>query len=453
MQLQSLVAELEYTGNIESVNQPILGIAQHCEHVQTSYIFVALLGATTHGNAFISEAIARGAVAILTDTPVEQSYHVPVVHVPELNTHLPLILKRMYPEATNREIIAVTGTNGKTTVAHFCATAFDYLGHTTQVIGTLTHARTTPDICSLYQILHTSKADYILLEVSSHALMQGRTRGLMFRLAIWTNLSPEHLDYHGTMEHYLAAKLRICTQSHYGIFNRDDEYYNSFASRLKHDSYGLEDITLTPKPFGYVCNLAQTLFEVNVLGEHNIRNMLAVFTALGQLGYTVLERARALMELTTPEGRMNNVGLAYSREYDIFVDYAHTPDALYQSIMTLQEHTSKPITLVFGCGGDRDTSKRDKMGNIASEYADRIILTNDNPRTEDPEAIISDIASGIKETYEVILDRELAIHAALEDRNTHVILLAGKGHETLQIIGSECIPSNDTAIVANYLTK
>jgi UDP-N-acetylmuramoyl-L-alanyl-D-glutamate--2,6-diaminopimelate ligase len=436
------------------------------QQVQQGDVFVALQGGMCHGAEFAADAIANGATTIISDKALDITLppEVTLTIDEHIADTLHLLADKYYPNAKKQKIIAITGTNGKTSVASFISQILDNFNVKNQIIGTLTHALTTPDIFSLYQTLHNFDGEYSILEVSSHALTQGRTKGLEFELAIWTNLSQDHLDYHHTMEAYGNAKLQICKQAKFGIFNADDEFYTHFRDKLPHNTYSLNDIKTTVKEFGFLCNIDNILFEVNLLGAFNIYNILATYQAVLKLGFDKLAIIQNIANLQHPPGRMQKIA-----NETIWVDFAHTPDGLKNALQTLKNHyPTHNITVVFGCGGNRDTDKRAKMGKVAGELANRIILTNDNPRDENPEDIINDIISGTQKEVQVILDRKLAIQAAISginaDDEVHTrtnrvrkittnecVLIAGKGAENYQIIDGEQLPFNDVEVVQGLL--
>ena len=437
-------------------------ISLNSKTITSGATFVAIAGDNHHGADFVTDAINNGAKAIISDKKITAS--VPVVVDENLANNLDKLANEYYPLAKNQKIIAITGTNGKTSVASFLSQTLSGLGVKNQIIGTLTSDLTTPDIFSLYQKLHTFDGEYSILEVSSHALIQQRTKGLEFEIAIWTNLTQDHLDYHHSMEEYAQAKLLITNQAKFGIFNADSKFYPQFAAKLSHDSYSLEDIKAEVREFGFLCNIDNILFETNLVGEFNLYNFLAAYKTLLKLGFDKLEILKKMSDLTNPAGRMQKID-----GHNIWIDFAHTPDGLKNALLTLKIHyPENKITVIFGCGGDRDKSKRAKMGKIAGDHADRVILTNDNPRSENPTDIINDIMIGTNKELQVIEDRALAIEAGISGieaeevtrtrgrglrklKDDECVLIAGKGAENYQIIGDEALPFNDFDIVNNLV--
>jgi UDP-N-acetylmuramoyl-L-alanyl-D-glutamate--2,6-diaminopimelate ligase len=336
----------------------------------------------------------------------------------------------------------------------------------TGVIGTLgisyldiNTRNTTPDIFTIYKTLeHFAKIniEIAVIEVSSHALIQNRIAGLTLEQAIFTNLTQDHLDYHKDMKQYRAAKGKLfsdySTQS--VIVNRDDEnhpYFIEIASSKKTSTYGLDDFTsITASANGFICNLNNCVFELPLLGRFNLSNTLAAFASLKSLGLSDDSIIPELTKLKPPAGRMEKL-----KSNDIWIDYAHTPDALSNALETIKSHCPKSkLRVIFGCGGDRDQGKRAKMGKIASELADSIILTNDNPRSESPESITDDILDGINSEIDIqiIHDRGTAIKTAVTTlRKDECLLIAGKGHETTQTIGDKVLIFNDKKAVLDAL--
>ena len=419
------------------------------KNIQINDTFVAIQGSKYHGLDFVNLAIKNGAKKIISDKEFKTS--IPVIVDKNLKSNLYKMANDFYPLAKTRKIIAITGTNGKTSIASFISQVLTKLEVKNQVIGTLTGKNTTPDIFTLYKNLHNFDG-ITILEVSSHALIQERIKGLNFEIAVFSNLSQDHLDYHKTMDNYLQAKLLICKQAKFGIFNQDTAVYSQFAKALTHDSYSIKDIEFSAKEFGFWCKIDNTIFNLNLLGEFNLSNTLACYKVLLKMNYNKLDILKNISTLQSPIGRMQKI-----KDHNIWVDFAHSPDGLKSALTALKQHyPHNKITVVFGCGGDRDTDKRHKMGKVANDLADRIILTNDNPRSENPQNIIDSIMNGINKEVQVILDRKLAIEAGIsdmqeEDRDEECVLIAGKGHENYQIIQSEILEFSDIDTINSLL--
>ncbi len=428
-------------------------------------VFVALQGEKNHGIEFVEDAIEKGCVAALIDGK-DFDCDVPTIRVDKLKTHLSTLAQNFYINAKNVELIAITGTNGKTSVSHYISQLLDFLEIDNGVIGTLGMSKTqnksintTPDIFLIYSTLEEYSSNGInlaVIEASSHALMQGRLEGLSFIQGIFTNLTQDHLDYHGTMDNYREAKGKLFQDSFSkkAIINRDDgnhQYFLDTSSDKDPITFGIDDLEFYKNSEnGFICQLNDYVFELPLVGEFNLSNAIAAYNSVKCLGFSDDQIIPCLAKLSPPPGRMQK--LANS---NIWIDYAHTPDALDNALSTLRTHYPEfNIRVIFGCGGDRDKGKRQMMGKIASERADSIILTNDNPRSEHPQAIIDDILAGTKveNDVQIILDRGDAIRSAIQSLGEEeAILIAGKGHETSQVIGTNTLPFSDIEVALNAL--
>jgi len=443
----------------------ISGLSLNTNNLIEGDAFVALQGENSHGCDHVEQAIDKGCIVILSEgRDIECA--VPCIRIDHLGSHLATLAQRFYQQAQLVKLIGVTGTNGKTSVSLFISQLLEALNVKTGVIGTLgisgseeKNANTTPDIITLYRALeryHQEGIGVAVIEVSSHALIQNRVAGLTFEQAIFTNLTQDHLDYHKTMEDYREAKGKLFADENTKcvIVNRDDEnhdYFFKMAPDKKQVSFSIDDFQYCNKSEqGFLCRFDQFIFELPLLGRFNISNALAALTSLRELGYSDDDIMPQLTRITAPLGRMQKI-----TDHNIWIDYAHTPDALANAINTLREHFPEfKLRVLFGCGGNRDADKRAKMGKIASELADSVILTSDNPRNEDSQAIIDDIQSGLKEGFEadIIVDRELAIQTAITTLSEdECLLIAGKGHETTQTIGTQILPFNDFEVSKNAL--
>lgn len=459
MKINQLLAGITKT----DIELAITGLCLNAAHIQAGDVFVALQGKSTHGANYIKQAIDRGCIAVLIEAKNVQCA-VPIIVINKLSKHLKTLASRLYPNARKVELIGITGTNGKTSVGYFISQLLDQLGIKNGFIGTLgiTNSqiisnRTTPDILTLYKILHHYHLNNIntaILEVSSHALEQDSVKGLNFKQAIFTNLTQDHLDYHQSMDNYQNAKCRLFAFDSLNsvVLNRDDKNHPHFLKTAANKPtvlYSTDDFSsISAKAFGFLLQLEQFVFEVNLLGQFNLSNLLAAFHSVCALGFEKETLIPLLSKLQAPLGRMQKI-----KNKLVWVDYAHTPDALGSAISTLKTHyPTHEIRVLFGCGGNRDKNKRVKMGAIASKLADTIILTNDNPRNEEPQSIIDDILAGIDEGFEldIILDRKLAIETAITTLNENeCLLIAGKGHETTQQFKGKTIDLNDIEIAQN----
>jgi UDP-N-acetylmuramoyl-L-alanyl-D-glutamate--2,6-diaminopimelate ligase len=464
----------------------VSGLRLDSRAIQGGEGFVALAGARTHGLLHAAEAVRRGAVVVLSE-PFEGEaplLPVPLVLVPGLRERLPQLAQALYAAPTlGLDLIGVTGTNGKTSTVQLTAQALQLLGRVAGSIGTLgaglhgqlvAHERTTPDVLEVHRLLahlSLSGAQVVAMEVSSHALDQGRVAGLQFDVAVFTNLSRDHLDYHGTMEAYAAAKASLFAWDSLraAVINLDDTQGALIAAGLPErvDLIGFSalgagnavlragDLVLDGAGLHFQLQYGVESVRIDspLLGRFNIENLLAVAGVLLALGVDFARVAALLPRLSAIPGRMNRLGGGDGQPL-VVVDYAHTPDGLEQALASLRQHTAGRLLCVFGCGGDRDRGKRPQMAAIAGRLADRVFVTDDNPRSEDGEAIVADILAGFAAgaPVEVERDRAAAISAAVRAaEHGDTVLVAGKGHETYQETGDRRLPFDDLAVAAMAL--
>jgi len=463
------------------------GLAVDHRLVNAGYVFLAYQGKGFNGADFIAGAIANGAIAIISDKPINDSkLSLPVYLDVDLQCHIGEIAARFYQAPTEQLIITgITGTNGKTTVAYLLMQAYDLLGEKSSYIGTLgmgdmqsmqETGLTTPGPIQIQQHcaqLLKKGVEHVAVEVSSHALDQGRVTGVAFEQAIFTNMTHDHLDYHGTFEKYVEAKSLLfqCPTLKSIIVNADDAHYkkmlthaNPYATLYRYGVKSSADIhvqsmrwTLTGMFLEISSPWGNISLQSSLLGDFNVYNILAVFTALMAQGFELNAVADVIGRLQAAPGRMQVVATTPL----VIVDYAHTPDALQKALQTLRKFKKQTqagkLWVVFGCGGDRDIFKRPMMGKIAMTEADRVVVTSDNPRTEEPESIIQQILAEIPENAEpmmAIVDRKLAIITCLEKaHNNDIILIAGKGHENYQLIGTEKQFFSDQSVVNEYFSE
>ncbi|MCX7628381.1 MAG: UDP-N-acetylmuramoyl-L-alanyl-D-glutamate--2,6-diaminopimelate ligase [Methylophilaceae bacterium] len=445
-------------------------------------LFCAYPGESTDGRFYIAQAIARGASAVLWEQAGwdwQEAWQVPNLPVQGLRERLGEIADEFYGRPSqNLWVIGVTGTNGKTSCSHWLAQCLNELGIKTAVVGTMGNGfpgqlseavNTTPDPILLHRMLASFIADgaeAVAMEVSSHGLAQGRVRGMKFDIAVLTNLSRDHLDYHGDMERYAAAKARLFDWPtlKYAVLNAEDVFGAQLALRLHQQgkrvlTYGINAgaVSCTALHLGedgvtmkVATPWGRAEAFVGVMGRFNASNVLAVLAVL--LASDIpLPRAVAVLQRIRPvPGRMQQLG--GGRRPLVVVDYAHTPDALAKTLLALREQTRGRLICVFGCGGNRDKGKRPQMGEVATRLADLVIVTSDNPRHEAPRAIIDDIVAGMSGNYRIEEDRAAAIDMAIrEARPGDVVLLAGKGHETYQQIGNDKLPFSDAEVAHRIL--
>jgi UDP-N-acetylmuramoyl-L-alanyl-D-glutamate--2,6-diaminopimelate ligase len=455
----------------------ISGMQLDSRKVRPGDLFLALPGEMFDGRQFIEQAVANGASAVIAEAPVAgfvDALPVPLVELPELHIEAGVIAARFYGNPSRAmRVVGITGTNGKTTISRLVAQLLRTLGKPCGVIGTLgttltdavsAAANTTPDALSLQHQLAQWLAQQVRdvsMEVSSHALEQGRVNGVEFSTAIFTNLSHDHLDYHGSMDAYGRAKLRLFSHPglRYAVINADDP----FAARVRaavidsaevltySASGAAADVRIKNAQFhtGGVRGELHTPwgmanFSSPLPGDFNLANLAAAVTALALAGEDLLAVLEAVTQLRPVPGRMQSIPNVH--DLQVIVDYAHTPHALEQVLQALRPHVRGAMITVFGCGGDRDREKRQVMGRIACAWSDRVVVTSDNPRSEDPLQILRDIEAGCSGQYTLLPDRAQAIAAAVAEAAAgDCVLIAGKGHEDYQIIDGERLPFSDEA--------
>lgn len=467
--------------------QQFSSITADSRQVKKGSVFLAYPGVSSDGRAYISQAIAAGAAAVLWEHAGftwRTEWDVPNVAMHDLKHQAGHLAADYYHQPSKAlTMIGVTGTNGKTSVSQWLAQCLNYLGQKSAVLGTIGNgilddglsvaANTTPDAVLLQAML----ADFlqkgvkaVAMEVSSHGLDQNRVSAVEFDVAVLTNLSRDHLDYHQTMEAYAAAKQKLfaCVDLKVAVLNADDAFGQEIAlvataqgkavltygfaqgnvcgSNLQLHQQGLCMDVTTPQ--------GDALLIAPVLGRFNAYNVLAVLTTLLALNVSLQDALAAIAKLNPVQGRMQQFG---GEDLPlVVVDYAHTPDALEKVLSTLREQLqdSQKLVCVFGCGGDRDTGKRPLMGNVANQLADIVIVTSDNPRSEDPATIIHEITRSMKAGYKIEPDREKAIQSAVNAANpADIVLVAGKGHENYQEVLGVKIPFSDAQVAQTALNN
>ena len=473
-------------GDASLPNPDITGITVDSRQVRPGFLFAALKGVAADGRRFAGEAVAKGAVAILTDDATalgldaDARRQVALVTDPNPQRRLALAASRFYPRRP-ATLAAVTGTNGKTSVAHFSREIWQALGSRSASLGTLgwvadderhPGALTTPDPVTLHRTL-TELADRGIacaaIEASSHGLAQHRLDGLEFAAAAFTNLTRDHLDYHGTMDAYRAAKERLFSEllvpGGRAVLNADSPEFARLAALaharghevISFGEYAASDLRLigrTPRHNGQ--RLQLSLFgmlhtvELGLIGDFQAMNVLAALGLAIATGSEVGKAVAVLASLTTVPGRMQLIGEMNGAA--VFVDYAHTPDALATVLAAARPHTKRRLAIVFGAGGDRDPGKRPLMGQACAERADILYVTDDNPRTEDPAAIRRAVLAAAPQAIE-IGDRRRAIEAAVRALEPgDVLVIAGKGHESGQTVGHDILPFDDAVVAAEVIS-
>lgn len=492
--LKQLLADVFATSYLPEIE--ITGLALDSRKVEPGYAFVAMEGQLDHGLVYAEKAIQRGAVVVLCDADYDQYCQqilsrlmTKVMCVPVKNLHRKLgeIAKKFYADPANDMfIVGTTGTDGKTSVSQFIAQAMNKETSPAAVIGTLGNGivdqqvestHTTPDVISVYEMLSEYRergTSSVAMEVSSHGLDQDRVSGIRFDVAVLTNLTRDHLDYHGTVEAYKQAKRKLFSElsSKSVVLNIDDDFGAELFSEIQDDRdvwlYGMNEKVAMQSPlYAYAENVSKSsggssfmlssshgVAEVTLplIGDFNIYNALACFCVLMQSGMNFNHAVMRLQNLHTVRGRMELI--KRQGKPSIIIDYAHTPEALSQALMNVRNHVDGKLICVFGCGGDRDTGKRPLMAQVAEELSDLVIITNDNPRNEDADNIIDDIRQGISNTINMMIepDRLKAIkHAVSMASENDLILIAGKGHEEYQIVGNKKLPFSDRQVALQCL--
>jgi UDP-N-acetylmuramoyl-L-alanyl-D-glutamate--2,6-diaminopimelate ligase len=421
-----------------------------------------LPGARLDGREFAAEARERGAAALLVEDDVPPG--AVLIRVPPGHARPAMAAAACALEgdpAASMRMIGVTGTNGKTTVTHLCRSILETAGLSTAVIGTLGGVRTTPEAPVLQHVLAENRdagTEAVAMEVTSHALAQYRADGIVFDVAVFTNLTQDHLDYHGTMGDYFEAKASLFTPAHArrGVICVDDEYGRRLlaAAPIPLTPYGIEDASrLRVGAEGASFEWRGQAVELQLGGRFNVLNALAAAAVARELGIDDAGIARGLAAAEAVRGRFEIV--PHEGGVSVVVDYAHTPDALTAVLAAAREAACEGrLIVVFGCGGDRDRAKRPLMGHIATTAADIALVTSDNPRSEEPRAIIDEILAGCDGPAKLLVDpdRRAAIAEALaEARPGDVVVIAGKGHETVQELADRSIPFDDRQVVAELL--
>lgn len=462
----------------QMLNKPFTAITSDSRKVQAGSLFLAYPGTHSDGRDYIAQAIQAGAAAVAwesRDFVWNPAWQVSNMAVDGLKNRVGQIAAEYYGSPSEKlAMVGVTGTNGKTSVSQWIAQALSILGKKTAVIGTIGNgfvgaqaeaSNTTPDAILLQAMLADyarQGAEAVAMEVSSHGLHQGRVNGVTFDVAVLTNLTRDHLDYHETMEEYAAAKQLLFSWQglDMAVLNIDDAFGRSIASSLAGQgkpmmTYGLlqgdvrgSDLQLHQHGLTMQVSTPQGKAALNapVLGRFNAYNVLAVLATLLALKVSLHDAVAAIGKIRPVPGRMQQFG--GNDKPLVVVDYAHTPDALEKVLTTLREQTSGKLICVFGCGGDRDAGKRPLMGAVADELADAVIVTSDNPRSEDPVSIIQQVVSSIDAVELIEPDRAIAIRRAVQSaRAGDVVLIAGKGHENYQEIAGIKIPFSDAEVV------
>ena len=446
-------------------NRIISGITQDSRNVEHGDIFCCVRGDSFDGHVFVIDAISRGAVAVLVeqfDESIDPS--ITQVVVSDVRAVLGRVASAAFRHpASSLKIVGITGTNGKTTTASILETLLSSRGSRVCVIGTLTGTRTTPEAIDLHAILRGFVDDgieYVVMEVSSHALQQHRVWGILFDVAVFTNLGHDHLDFHGNMENYFAQKSKLFGPevAKQAVINADDAYGLRLINTAEIPAVGfslsnVSDVEIRLEEISYKWN--SIAINVPIGGSFAVTNSLAAICAASVLGLTTDEIVTGCDQVMAVAGRFEPV--SGDADIDVVIDFAHTPEALQGLLISARQITRARLIVVFGCGGDRDQAKRPLMGDIASQLADMVIVTSDNPRNEKPETILANIVSGAKPNSDnivSIVNRDEAIQSAiLQAQSGDMVVIAGKGHEMTQESLGNFMPFSDAAVAKDALRK
>ncbi len=479
MKLSKLLETVEILETNMNLDIDINDIQYDSRKVEKGDVFVAIVGFETDGHKYIEKAMGQGASCVICQMRPEGDEN--FVRVADTRVALALISKVFYGAPSEKmTMIGVTGTNGKTTttslIKHMLETVQNakvgLIGTNANMIGEeeIPTEHTTPESYELQKLLKRmadSGCTHVVMEVSSHSLTLSRVEGIRFAVGIFTNLTQDHLDFHGTMENYAEEKAKLFSICDKGIINADDKWAKFMIERAKcpittfsvdniESDFMARDLRIDPSGIKYVAlhnEAGLTRVKMPITGKFSVYNSLAVLSCGVVLGMDLEACTQSLANVSGVKGRVEAVPT--DGDYHILIDYAHTPDALENVLKSVRETAEGRVVAVFGCGGDRDNKKRPIMGEIAAKNADFVIVTSDNPRTEEPSKIIDDIVKGVKNVrtpYTVIENRKEAIAFAIDNhRSGDVIILAGKGHETYQIIGKTKYDMDERDIVAEHL--
>ncbi|GAB6137079.1 UDP-N-acetylmuramoyl-L-alanyl-D-glutamate--2,6-diaminopimelate ligase [Halanaerobaculum tunisiense] len=484
IKLQKLIADLNQVTVTGDLTTEITGLAYDSREVGPGDLFVAISGFKQDGHQFISEAIANGAQAIIVEQDIVVD-KIPIIKVADTRQALARVSAKFYGyPAEELTVIGVTGTNGKTTTTYLIRSILKKIGVNTGLIGTIENElgnetkkarRTTPESLDLQRMLAqmlNQGVSHVVMEVSSHALKLDRVLGVDFDRQIFTNLTHDHLNFHQSIEDYLAAKAKLFqVNDQPAIINFDDQYATDIVKQAEGEiiSYGLqegldfkaEDIKLNLRGANYKLssNQEQLSIALNLTGKFNVYNSLAAIATLFSLGFDLTEVKSGLEQVTGVPGRFEFID--ENQDFGVIVDYAHTPDGMEKLLQTVNELTAGQIIIVFGGRGDRDKEKRSIMGQLSIELADLAIITSDSPHSEESEAIIADIETGITAAvgvegrdYQIIKDRREAIKQAIElAQPQDAVLITGRGHETWQKFGKQVVDFDDRQVARNALRR
>ncbi|MDF2877081.1 MAG: UDP-N-acetylmuramoyl-L-alanyl-D-glutamate--2,6-diaminopimelate ligase [Clostridia bacterium] len=481
MKLKDLVVGLQYECICGDLETEIDNVIYDSRIKTKSGLFIAIEGFKTDGHQFIGAAVENGAKALIVQKDVKcDRQDIAIIKVNHTRSAMAVIANNMFGmPSKNLNLVGVTGTNGKTSITYLLGQVLESYQKKIGIIGTIENRigkmvlkaeRTTPESLDLQAIFHKMQEHdvaYAIMEVSSHALDLNRVDGSDFKVGIFTNLTQDHLDFHGNMENYARAKARLFKLCKTGIINKDSEYAAEMIKEATCEiiTYGIEeqadykasDMSITSLGVEYtlVCPKGSYRINVPIPGKFTVYNTLAVIAAACTLDIPMDQIITALSEVKGVPGRVQS--FTSSQGYSVLVDYAHTPDGLENVLSAISQFAQNKVITVFGCGGDRDKTKRPMMGEIAAKYSDKVIITSDNPRSESPAQIIDEIEIGVKRLdtpYVKMEDRKEAIFLALKEaQEGDVVLIAGKGHENYQILKDRIIHFDDSEVVTAYIQE
>ncbi|MGL4736833.1 MAG: UDP-N-acetylmuramoyl-L-alanyl-D-glutamate--2,6-diaminopimelate ligase [Cellulosilyticaceae bacterium] len=479
MILRDLLTGIDYELVQGNINQQVDAMLYDSRMKLVNGIFIAIEGFKVDGHKYIDAAIANGAKVVLVQKDVQiNNPEITVIKVSDTRRVMAAIANNFYDTPSQKlDLVGVTGTNGKTSITFLLGQILEAYGKKIGIIGTIENRigdmilkseHTTPesiDLQKLFAKMVDHEVTHTLMEVSSHALELSRVDGSAFKVGIFTNLTQDHLDFHKTMENYARAKAKLFQMCEVGIINTDSPYAQSILDHAtcQVKSYGIDqtadymakDICITALGVTYTLSTPEGTYtvEVPIPGKFTVYNTLAVIIAARTLGIPMGDLLETLKTVKGVPGRIQS--FESPKGYSVIVDYAHTPDGLENVLQAIKQFVQREIICVFGCGGDRDNTKRPLMGEVASRYADQVVITSDNPRSEDPLKILDQVEVGVAQhdtPYVKMVDRKSAIEHALSVAQAgDVVLVAGKGHENYQILGDRIIHFDDSEVVTKWI--
>jgi UDP-N-acetylmuramoyl-L-alanyl-D-glutamate--2,6-diaminopimelate ligase len=480
MKISKLIDRLDII-SLDGSDKDINSLSYNTSTVEQGSLFFCIEGLKTDGHVFAKKAVESGASALVISKDVDVKEDITKIKVKDTRAAMALISSNYYDNPSSKmDVIGITGTNGKTTSTFMIKSILDTYGNKTALLGTIYNIigekieeakRTTPesmDLQSMFNDMNNEGVKSCIMEVSSHSLDLKRVHGVKFKVGIFTNLTQDHLDFHETMEKYFDAKMKLFEDCETAVINIDDEYGKKALDKLRNKkiiTYGIEEeadiraknIIVTGEGTDFILCYQNTEIPVKLQlpGKFNVYNALGCVGASIAMGVGMDIIKKGLEGLEKVPGRSEKINSA--KGFTIVIDYAHSPDGIINILKTAREYTTGKLIALFGCGGDRDKTKRPLMGRAAGELADFCIVTSDNPRTEDPMAIIKDTVPGVEGTncpYTVVEDRRSAIEYAIKEaKKGDVIVIAGKGHETYQVLKDRTIHFDEREIVKELLKE